>query len=131
MASLSTALPHDRRRPWPLWVSAGPTSTGVFLPVYLDAILPVEALSEGGAAFAELADGAGSRPEISKPRLREAWKGFEADLERERRIAEREASDLFAAERDVDAGSRLSEWTARLWSRAAAQATELSRALGV
>jgi hypothetical protein len=128
-ASLCAALPHDRRRPWPLWVSAGPAPVGVFLPVYLDALLPLETLPDEGGAFAALADGMGRHFELSQPRLREAWKGFEADLERERRIVEREVAALFAAGRDLEARERLGVWAATLWSSAAGRAAELASTL--
>ncbi len=123
--SVCASLPHDRRRPWPLWVSAGPAPVGVFLPVYLDAILPVEALVQDTGAFAALAEGVGRNFELSQPRVRDAWKGFEATLERERRVVERQVAELFAAERDPEGRDRLSKWSAALWSRAAARAAEL------
>lgn len=127
--SLSVALPHDRRRPWPVWVSAGPVSVGLFLPIYLDAQIPPGVLPEAGGCFEALAESADSHREISEPRLREAWKGFEADLERERREVEREVALLFAAEQDLEARDRLGTWTAGLWSRAAGRASELANAV--
>ncbi len=125
-ATFHTALPHDRRRPWPVWVSGGPTALGVFLPVYLDALLPTETAGPNGFdALTRCTDGP---VELAAPRLREAWKGFEADLERERREVEREVTALFNAERDAEGRLRLGEWSAAVWARAATRAAELADA---
>ncbi len=126
-ATFHVALPHDRRRPWPLWVSGGPAAVGIFLPVYLDAPLPVE--TGNANAFDVLARCADGPAELAGPRLREAWKGFEADLERERREVEREAAALFNAERDSEARLRLGDWSSAVWAQAAARAGELADAL--
>ncbi|MEE8474541.1 MAG: C69 family dipeptidase, partial [Myxococcota bacterium] len=46
-ASLIAPLPEDRTSPWPIWISFGTPCTGVFLPVYLEGVLP-PALARGG-----------------------------------------------------------------------------------
>lgn len=125
-ATFHTALPHDRRRPWPVWVSAGPAAVGVFLPVYLDALLPTE--TAGPTGFDALTRCTDGPVELAGPRLREAWKGFEADLERERREVEREVTSLFNSERDAEARLRLGSWAAVVWEQAAARAAELADA---
>ena len=80
-------------------------------------------------AFDVLARCADGPAELAGPRLREAWKGFEADLERERREVEREAAALFNAERDSEARLRLGDWSSAVWAQAAARAGELADAL--
>jgi len=46
-ASLVARLPRDRTAPWPVWLGFGSPCAGVFLPVYLDGVLPT-ALARGG-----------------------------------------------------------------------------------
>ena len=76
-----------------------------------------------------LADIAADRADLVVPRIREAWKSFEAEVERERRGCERDAAELAAAGREAEAGRTLAEFCARIWARASQQATELASAL--
>ncbi len=98
------------------------------LPVYASAALPCES-REPGFSFDALADIAADRADLVVPRIREAWKSFEAEVERERRGCERDAAELAAAGREAEAGRTLAEFCARIWARASQQATELASAL--
>jgi dipeptidase len=129
-ASLIAPLPEDRSGPWPVWISFGTPCTGVFLPVYLDALLPPE-LARGGPnpdpdsawwAFKALQDAALRDAPRFTPLLREAWAPFEAKLEVERRDAESRAR----ASCDPDqAAAILGEFVARATREAIERAREL------
>jgi len=107
-ASLIAPLPAERGAPWPVWVSFGTPCTGIFLPVYLDGVLPA-ALARGGEEPAEdsawwamkhLQDAAGRDPQRHTPVLREGWIEVEERIEAERLLAEE------AARRAARAGDR-------------------------
>jgi dipeptidase len=129
-ASLVAPLPHERSQPWPVWISFGTPCTGVFLPVYLDAILPPE-LARGGSApdpesawwtFKALQDAVLRDPLRLTPLVREAWAAFESKLEAERLDAEARAR----ASRDPDlAAAILGEFMARATREAMTRAREL------
>jgi len=97
-ASMVTLLPRDLTEPWPVWVSFAVPCSSVFLPVYLDGIVPA-AMARGGEQretsgdslwwkFQALELAAATDLERNIPWLREAWKPFEADVERARKLAE-------------------------------------------
>ena len=104
-ASLLAPLPTERGAPWPVWVSFGTPCTGIFLPVYLDGVLPAS-LARGGEDPAEdsawwvmkgLQDAAASDPVRHTPVLREGWLELEERLEAERLRVEAAASRAAAA----------------------------------
>ena len=136
-ASLVAPLAAERRAPWPVWISFAAPCTGVFLPVYLDGVLPPE-LARGGAepdassawwAFKVLQDAAASDFPQHTPRLREAWKGLEARVETERLQVEAAAARARRGNSPYEATRLVSEFMARSWREAIAQARELARAI--
>lgn len=136
-ASLVAALPDGRPTAWPVWVSFGTPCTGIFLPVYLDGVLPpslarVEDAADAPAAwprFARLADAAGRDPVRRTPALREGWAKLEAEMEAERPVVERDARAAASA-RDADrARDVLTDFMDRCAARALARAEELRAAL--
>jgi secernin len=107
-ASLLAPLPVDRSAPWPVWVSFGTPCTGIFLPVYLDGVIPAS-LARGGEepepdsawwVMKGLQDAASSDPVRHTPVLREGWADLEERIEAERLRAE------VAARRAAAAGDR-------------------------
>jgi secernin len=107
-ASLVAPLPEDRSAPWPVWISFGTPCTGIFLPVYLDGVIPA-ALARGGEAptadsawwaMKSLQDAASADPVRHTPVLREGWVDLEERIETERLRAEA------AARRSIAAGDR-------------------------
>jgi len=107
-ASMVAPLPEDRSTPWPVWISFGTPCTGIFLPVYLDGVIPA-ALARGGEAPTEdsawwvmksLQDAASADPVRYTPVLREGWVELEERIETERLRAEA------AARRSIAAGDR-------------------------
>src|SRR6185295_13570063 len=108
--------------------------TGVFLPVYLDGLIPPE-LARGGEepdagsawwTFKALQDAAAADFPRYTPWLREAWKSFESRVETER------ASVESAAARARNDGSHavvtklLTDFMASTWRDAVAQARDLA-----
>ena len=133
-ASLVAPLPRERRTPWPVWISFATPCTGVFLPVYLDGVVPAE-LARGGAepdagsawwAFKVLQDAAVPDLPRHTPWLREAWKGFESRVEAERIAVERDALRARASGSHAVVTKLLTDFMARIWREAIAQARELA-----
>jgi dipeptidase len=133
-ASLVAALPAERRRPWPVWISFAAPCTGVFLPVYLDGLIPPE-LARGGAepdagsawwTFKALQDAAAADFPRYTPWLREAWKSFESRVETERAAVEAEASRARGDRSHAIVTQLLTDFMARTWRDAVAQARELA-----
>jgi dipeptidase len=123
--------------PWPVWISFATPCTGVFLPVYVDGVLP-DVLARGGEApeddsawwaFKRLQDAAAADFETRTPALRDAWAGLEARIEDERASVERAAAEARRAGRDADARELLSEFMARTAAEAMRRAEELTRSL--
>ncbi len=99
-ASLIAELPADREAPWPVWVSFSSPCTSLFLPVYLDGVIPA-ALARGGEgpsaesawwAFESLREAASADYPKHTPMIREAWAAFEERVAAERREAEVKAA---------------------------------------
>ena len=108
-ASLIAPLPEERPGPWPVWISFGTPCTGVFLPVYLDGVLPASlARADDGAfdAFARLQRAAASDWTHGTPRVREGFAELEAWVERERIEIER-AALAAAVVRDADVATEI------------------------
>jgi dipeptidase len=98
-ASLIAPLPLDRSGPWPVWVCFGTPCSGVFLPVYLDGVIPAS-LARGGAepeldsawwTFKRLQDEVDADPLRYTPELRAGWRDFEEQVECDRVEVERSA----------------------------------------
>jgi dipeptidase len=130
-ASLVAELPVDRSHPWPVWVSFATPCTGIFLPVYLDGVIPAE-LARGGESyeagsawwtFERLQDAASADFVSCTPRLRAAWSKLEAEIEGGRAEVESAA----AGEPDRDAAAKLlSEFMGRTVERALVEARHLT-----
>jgi len=120
-ASIAAALPADRSAPWPVWISFGNPCAGIFLPVYIDGLIPAamargEDQFEDGSlwwVFERLQEVADADLERSIPLLREGWASLEEKIERERIEVEAEATALAKADDRLAADSVLSEFMAR------------------
>ena len=132
-ASLLAPLPRDRSLPWPVWIGFATPCTGVFLPVYLDGVIPAE-LARGGPEpesdsawwrFKRLQDAAAVDPVRLTPVLREAWRDFEAKLAAERHAVESAAG---AAARVGDA-DHAAELLGAFMARTTREAMERAEAL--
>jgi secernin len=129
-ASLVAELPTDRNRPWPVWISFGTPCTSVFLPIYIDGLVPA-ALAAGGPepgnesawwCFHALDAAVAHDPATRTPQVRDAFASFEAKLEADRRDAETRAAE---APNSDEASLILSEFMAR----AVREALDRTRAL--
>ncbi len=134
-ASLIAALPANRPGPWPVWISFGTPCTGIFLPVYLDGVIPA-ALARGGAdpepdsawwTFKRLQDAVAPDPVLRTPLVREGWADLEEKIEVERREVETSARTAAIAGDPDRAAEIVSEFMARA-SEAALQRAEALRA---
>lgn len=119
-ASIAAKLPEDpERAPWPVWISFATPCTGIFVPVYLDGVIPAAFASAGvpesgfggtddsvWCAMRELQDRATKDFDHSLPIIRADWAGVEKAIETERLRVEEEASRLYAAD-DIEAGQRV------------------------
>jgi len=136
-ASMVTRLPKDLSQPWPVWVSFAVPCSGVFLPVYLDGIVPAafargsERREDGDDSlwwkFQELELAAAQNLARNIPLLREAWKAFEEDTERDRLAAEAEAIAQGKAGNEHQASLRLSRFMQDTAARAIERVNELTR----
>lgn len=127
-ASLVAALPADRARPWPIWVSFGSPCTGLFMPVYLDGVLPA-ALARGEAAapavedesawwvFHRLGEAAARDYARAMPRLRARLRELEEIIEGDRSLVEREAAVQSAAGSHGEAARLVTDFMQRMVSR--------------
>ena len=132
-ASIVAPLPRERAAPWPVWISFATPCTGVFLPVYLDGVIPA-ALARGGAnpsdgsfwwTMKRLEQAAESDFERHVPVLREGFAGFEEKVESERLRVEAQAAEA-AREGDVDLASQVvSDFMARTFEEAQRRADDL------
>jgi dipeptidase len=146
-ASLVARLPVEvGRRPWPVWISFATPCTGLFVPVYLDGVLPRSfasgetpaedtAVRHAPATSAwqvmrDLQECAARDFDRARPILEEGWKELERSIELERIRVEQESTSAIALER-VDESvvllTRFMEETAdRLLSTARALGARLS-----
>ena len=117
-ASLIAPLPTNRDVPWAVWISFATPCTGIFVPVYLDSVLP-PAFARGSETpgadsawwtFKQLQDVASTDFPRWTPWLRDAWAPLESQIEGERREVETRARNA----RGGDAAAQvLSEFMAR------------------
>ena len=121
-ASLIAPLPEDRAGPWPVWISFGTPCTGVFLPVYLEGVLP-PALARGGEQpdsdsfwwiLKHLQDAASADWARNTPLLRAAWAEFEEEVEAERLEVEAAGRVALAANGRDDLARIFSDFMARV-----------------
>jgi dipeptidase len=139
-ASLVAPLPDPRRGPWPVWIGFGTPCTGIFLPVYLDGILPA-ALARGPtsgrerdrgawACFSRLQSIAEQDPPRFTREIREAFLPLESTIEAGRVEIERAARDAAAA-RDRDrVEALLSQFMTQTVDAVLARAEALTHELG-
>jgi len=132
-ASLVAPLPAQRSSPWPVWIAFATPCTGIFLPVYLDGVLPERyaRTDEHGAwqTFARLQAVAARDPERLTPRTREGFAPLEASIERERLEVER-AARAACAEREPDRAAELvTKFMARTLDAALDRADALAHTL--
>jgi secernin len=139
-ASLVARLPQERSAPWPVWISFGSPCVGVFLPVYLDGVLP-GALSWGRGqppsdsresawwTFHALNRAADAKPARALPLARGRWRELEDAIEGDRVLVEREARALAAAGESVEAAGLLSDFMTRVVARVLDRARELTEQL--
>jgi secernin len=132
-ASVIAALPDTRLAPWPVWISFGTPCTGVFLPVYLDGVLPAR-LARGGPearvdsawwTFKELQDAVLSDPERNTPYVRQRWAPFEQRLDNERSEVERAAQAAASARDEERAAQIVSDFMAERTDEAMSIASQL------
>jgi dipeptidase len=135
-ASLVASLPRDRTGPWPVWISFGSPCLGIFLPVYIDGVIPAAfargqgecesddvAIEPGASAslwwdFHRLHQVASKDFARALPRVREYWQTVSARIDDERIPAEREARALALAGEPVEAAGVLSALMATVVSEA-------------
>ena len=140
-ASLVATLADPRRGPWPVWIGFGTPCTGLFLPVYLDGTLPAAlARSDGAedeahepgawAIFSHLQSRAERDPASTTPKIREAFRPLEAEIERERVELERAARTAAAALDHDQAASLLTSFMARTVDAVLDRTDQLTRELG-
>jgi dipeptidase len=120
-ASIVAGLPEDREAPWPVWVSFGNPCVGVFMPVYIDGLIPA-ALARGEDEFDEgsvwwvferLQRAAEADLVKSLPILRDGWASLEEKIERERIEVEALVRSLTAEDDAQAAALTLTDFMAR------------------
>jgi hypothetical protein len=115
-ASMVARLPEEvGRRPWPVWISFATPCTGLFIPVYLDGVIPASLASapheaamrspgesdctdSAWEAMRSLQEQATEDFASSLPRIRAGWRDMERGIELERIRVEQEVAGLFAAD---------------------------------
>jgi hypothetical protein len=113
-ASLVAPLPRDPDPFWPVWVSFGSPCTALFLPVYVEGVIPAEFARGGESAEDDsawwvlhaLGAAASANPRRFTPMVREAWADLEGKMEMERPEVEAIAQAEAAARRP-DAGAKI------------------------
>ncbi len=119
-ASLVAELPAETTgKPWPVWISFATPCTGIFVPVYLDGVIPAAFASAGDSesgfagteesvwcAMRVLQELATENFERALPILRAGWAALEETIEVERVRVEKEVSALYAVE-EFDEGHRV------------------------
>ena len=100
-ASMVAELPADRNRPWPVWISFGTPCSALFLPVYIEGLIP-ESLAAGGPEpgddsawwiFHALDRAVAEDPLARTAEVRETLAPFEAALDADRMEAEARAAE--------------------------------------
>jgi dipeptidase len=100
-ASLVAELPASRERPWPVWIGFDTPCSSIFLPVYLDGLIPAE-LAEGGPQpggesvwwiFHALGERVAQDGSTRTPLVRRAFEPLEIKLEADRVDAEARAME--------------------------------------
>jgi secernin len=123
-ASMVGVLPEDpEARPWPMWISFATPCTGIFVPVYLDGVIPAcfASAGEGHAgppslwwALRDLQEKAAEDFARTLPILRARWSELESRIERDRSAVEDEAAALYASGDFEKGASVLTEFMTRV-----------------
>jgi secernin len=124
-ASMIAALPTDRTVPWPVWISFSSPCAGIFIPVYIDGVLPASlargagdpSQAEGDSAwwvFHRLSEVVARDFSRALPVVRAHWRETEEHIERERAVVEAEARTLASAGERVEAMGILSDFMSRV-----------------
>ena len=127
-ASLVAELPESRPGPWPVHVSFGTPCATIFLPLYLDGVIPA-ALARGDRApalFRRLQDAVAKDPVRNTPRVREELAGLERRIESERVEVERAARAAAVARDGARAGQLVTAFMQDTLDAALAAAEELT-----
>lgn len=135
-ASLIAPLPADRVAPWPVFISFASPCVGLFMPVYLQGVLPA-ALARGHGelggddfdsawwTFHQLSEAVVADYERHAPAVQEAFRDFEERSERQRGVVEAEAR-AHAVAGDLGAVSRV---LSAFMERTVSEALDLAEAL--
>jgi secernin len=136
-ASIVARIPEQlERQPWPVWISFATPCTGIFIPVYLDGVIPAELASDGDSdsgsgaasvwcAMRDLQERATTDFERTLPLVRVGWSAIEREIEVDRIRVEAAVADLYASH-EYDAGA---EMLSRFMATSAERMLETSRAL--
>ena len=125
-ASIVARLPRETEPTiWPCWISFATPCTGIFIPVYLDGVIPAEFASPGEpgigfgsgsrsvwCAMRDLQEKATSDFARTLPMIQKEWLDFARELESERLRVERSANESHAAGRFEEGGQRLTAFMA-------------------
>jgi hypothetical protein len=147
-ASMLARLPEEvGRRPWPVWISFATPCTGLFIPVYLDGVIPAR-LASASRPTADPSP-SGLAPPIDSaweslrtlqeratedfsrflPRIRAGWRDMERAVELERIRVEQEVAGLFASDRFDEGEQALSLFMEKTTDRLIETADRLTRSL--
>jgi secernin len=122
-ASMIAPLPTELSGAWPVWISFASPCMGIFIPVYIDGVLPA-CLARGGDdgptgdadsywwRMRRLQAAASVDFARTLPVLRRGWAPVEEQIEDERQRVEREARSLAVAGETVEAARALSDFMA-------------------
>jgi secernin len=139
-ASLVAPLPTDRTAPWPVWVSFASPCTSIFIPVYIDGVIPA-ALAQGGRymgnsfgesawwTFHGLHEAASRDYAHAMPILTAGWRALDERIEADRQRTESDARALAVAGERVEAAGVLSDFMSRAVDDTLARAVELRDAI--
>lgn len=133
-ASLLAPLPAARPGPWPVWIAFGTPCTGLFLPVYLDGVLPARLAKSAGDdgawhVFARLGDAVAPDPVGRTPVVRNAFAPLERQIEQERIEVEREATAAAASGDPERACQTVTDFMARALAATLERAGEIAAGL--
>ncbi len=146
-ASMVARLPEEvGRRPWPVWISFATPCTGLFIPVYLDGVIPAKLASASHVvvrhpplesappdsaweALRTLQERATEDFARSLPRIRAGWRDMERGVELERIRVEQEVAGLFASDRFDEGERALSHFMERTADRLIETSNRMARSL--
>jgi secernin len=142
-ASIVAHLPEEMdRQPWPVWISFATPCTGLFVPVYLDGVIPASFASAGEpesgsgsgvasvwCAMRDLQERATVDFERTLPILRAGWSEVEREIEAERVRVEQEAADLYAAGKTEAGAAALTDFMATTAERMLETSQRLAAAI--